>query len=297
MRAPHAVLALHGMFLAPTSSNGSRLADRLTRTWTNTASRPAAPLAAKISTTRIPAPPSSSTSTRDIAGPDTRCCPRAAPCSLHFDTPPADGRAVVGAVTTYAWAPLPAGSYGVPGPAVVTSHVGAGGTGAAAAAPGVHSGDPSGAVGAGTHGPQDGRGLQRPVGCADRQRGAPGRGRRRRLRNLAPGAEAAGDTHWAITSPFSGPTAVAFHDEVHRTGRLLLLTGDLHAHWSAVAAGAEASFAQLFPDGAWAAWSRCWCTSTTTGPGPDRSKPARGGPTCTDVRPDALGPDSEGPFG
>jgi len=34
----------------------------------------------------------------------------------------------------------------------------------------------------------------------------------------------------------------------------LLLTGDLQAYWSGVRSGATASFAELFPDGAWAAW-------------------------------------------
>jgi hypothetical protein len=38
-------------------------------------------------------------------------------------------------------------------------------------------------------------------------------------------------------SVFRGPTAQAFHDQVHRAGRLLLLLGDLHAHWSAAEAG------------------------------------------------------------
>lgn len=74
------------------------------------------------------------------------------------------------------------------------------------------------------------------------------------LRNLVPGAASAGGVHWQIGSVFQGPTAQAFHDQVHRVGRLLLLTGDLQAHWSAVHAGRRASFSEMFPDGAWAAW-------------------------------------------
>jgi len=53
---------------------------------------------------------------------------------------------------------------------------------------------------------------------------------------------------------FHQPHPPAFHDQVHQAGRLLLLTGDLQAYWSGVRTGATTSFAELFPDGAWAAW-------------------------------------------
>jgi len=74
------------------------------------------------------------------------------------------------------------------------------------------------------------------------------------LRNSTPGAAAAGGTHWVMGGVFHQPHPLAFHDQVHQAGRLLLLTGDLQAYWSGVRTGATTSFAQLFPDGAWAAW-------------------------------------------
>jgi len=74
------------------------------------------------------------------------------------------------------------------------------------------------------------------------------------LRNSTPGAAAAGGTHWVMGAVFHEPHPPAFHDQVHQAGRLLLLTGDLQAYWLGVRTGATASFAELFPDGAWAAW-------------------------------------------
>jgi len=74
------------------------------------------------------------------------------------------------------------------------------------------------------------------------------------LRNSTPGAAAAGGTHWVMGGVFHEPHPPAFHDQVHQAGRLLLLTGDLQAYWSGVRTGATASFAELVPDGAWAAW-------------------------------------------
>jgi len=74
------------------------------------------------------------------------------------------------------------------------------------------------------------------------------------LRNSTPGAAAAGGTHWVMGGVFHEPRPPAFQDQVHQAGRLLLLTGDLQAYWSSVRNGATASFAELFPDGAWAAW-------------------------------------------
>ena len=74
------------------------------------------------------------------------------------------------------------------------------------------------------------------------------------LRNSTPGAAAAGGTHWVMGGVFHQPHLAAFHDQVHQAGRLLLLTGDLQAYWSGVRSGATTSFAELFPDGAWAAW-------------------------------------------
>lgn len=77
------------------------------------------------------------------------------------------------------------------------------------------------------------------------------------LRTLAPGAAQAGGVRWYFGGIFRGATAQAFHDQAHRAGRVLLLTGDLAAYWSASTAApsmAEVSFDQLFPTGAWAAW-------------------------------------------
>ena len=77
------------------------------------------------------------------------------------------------------------------------------------------------------------------------------------LRTLQPGAAQSGDVHWYFGGIFRGATAQAFHDQAHRAGRVLLLTGDLAASWSASTAApsmAEVSFDQLFPTGAWAAW-------------------------------------------
>ena len=81
------------------------------------------------------------------------------------------------------------------------------------------------------------------------------------LRTLEPGAAQAGDVHWYFCGIFRGPTAQAFHDQAHRAGRVLLLTGDLAAYWSAAASlpaaassTVEVGFDQLFPTGAWAAW-------------------------------------------
>lgn len=73
------------------------------------------------------------------------------------------------------------------------------------------------------------------------------------LRAMEPGAADAGEVHWYVGSPFRGETAQAFHDQAHRAGRILVLTGDLRAHWSS-AGGIAVSFAELFPAGAWAAW-------------------------------------------
>ena len=81
------------------------------------------------------------------------------------------------------------------------------------------------------------------------------------LRNLEPGAAQAGDVHWYFGGIFRGPTAQAFHDQVHRAGRVLLLTGDLAAYWSAAtsmrsaaSSTVEVGFDRLFPTGAWTAW-------------------------------------------
>lgn len=162
--------------------------------------------------------------------------------------------AIIKSVTTYAWAQLDAGTYGLPGPAVVTS-------------PWVLE----------VRAPRPRRRgftrVTRPehwsrvraaeqmvadysdpwdvlVVSAERPEEVDADG----LRNLLPAAAEAGDVHWQIGGVFRGSTAQAFHDQVHRAGRLLLLTGDLHAHWSGVGGGHPASFDEMFPGGAWAAW-------------------------------------------
>ncbi len=63
-----------------------------------------------------------------------------------------------------------------------------------------------------------------------------------------------GECKWLTGTVFGGPTAQAFHSQVHAVGRLLLLTGDLAAYSSARRAGSPATFKQLFPGGSWAAW-------------------------------------------
>ncbi len=55
---------------------------------------------------------------------------------------------------------------------------------------------------------------------------------------------------WWTRTVFGGPTAQAFHDQVHAAGRLLLLTGDLAAYSSARLPCVE----DLFQGGSWAAW-------------------------------------------
>lgn len=72
------------------------------------------------------------------------------------------------------------------------------------------------------------------------------------LRTMLPGS--AGSVDWLIGTVFREPGAQAFHDQVHAAGRLLLLTGDLQAHWACVDAGRAPTFAELFPGGAWATW-------------------------------------------
>jgi len=75
------------------------------------------------------------------------------------------------------------------------------------------------------------------------------------LRRLDPAAyNSGGGVQWLTGTVFGGPTAQAFHDRVHAAGRLLLLTGDLAAYSSARRAGSPATFKQLFPGGSWAAW-------------------------------------------
>ena len=76
------------------------------------------------------------------------------------------------------------------------------------------------------------------------------------LRALEPGAAGAGDVHWYFGGTFRGPTAHTFHERAHFAGRVLLLTGDLAAYWSAAAGPSPAvvGFDQMFPSGAWAAW-------------------------------------------
>ncbi len=75
------------------------------------------------------------------------------------------------------------------------------------------------------------------------------------LRRLDPAAyNSGGGVQWLTGTVFGGPTAQDFHDRVHAAGRLLLLTGDLAAYSSARRAGSPLTFKQLFPGGSWAAW-------------------------------------------
>ncbi len=74
------------------------------------------------------------------------------------------------------------------------------------------------------------------------------------LLDRRPDAQRAGGVHWCIGSIFRGPDVQAFHEQVHREGRLLLLTGDLTTYWSTTRDGPAAGFAGLFPTGTWAAW-------------------------------------------
>lgn len=74
------------------------------------------------------------------------------------------------------------------------------------------------------------------------------------LRDANPGSMRASGVHWVVGSMFDDPATETFHDQVHRAGRLLLLTGDLRTYWSATDAGYILRFDQLFPGGAWAAW-------------------------------------------
>lgn len=78
------------------------------------------------------------------------------------------------------------------------------------------------------------------------------------LRDRRPGAADAGDVHWCIPGLFRGSAVQAFHDQAGTAGRVLVLTGDLRAYWSKAAtadAGGDAvTFPELFPSGAWAAW-------------------------------------------
>ena len=71
------------------------------------------------------------------------------------------------------------------------------------------------------------------------------------LRRLKAGAARAGDVHWYFGGTLRGPAAQAFHDQAHRAGRVLVLTVDLAAYWSAASSRVDVSFDQLFPTGAW----------------------------------------------
>lgn len=157
-------------------------------------------------------------------------------------------------MSSYLWAQLPAGSYGLPGPAVVTSPW----------VLEVRAPRPRRRGFTRVTDPQQWgrvRTARKMVAdysdpwdvlviSADRPAAVDADG----LRNLTPGAAEAGGAHWVIGSPFHGPAAQAFHDQVHQAGRLLLLTGDLQAHWTATHTGDAAGFAELFPGGTWAAW-------------------------------------------
>jgi len=158
------------------------------------------------------------------------------------------------ALTTWAWAQLAEGSYGLPGPAVVTSpwvlearaprpqrrgftrvrRPEQWGRVRTARNMAADCGDPSEVLVISAEHPAD-------VDAAG-------------LRNSTPGAAAAGGTHWVMGGVFHELHPPAFRDQVHQAGRLLLLTGDLQAYWSGVRTGATTSFAELFPHGAWAAW-------------------------------------------
>ena len=181
-------------------------------------------------------------------------------------------------MSTYAWAQLPTGSYGLPGPAVVTS-------------PWVlEVRAPRPRRRGFTHvtNPQQWERVRTArkmiadytdpwdvIVVSARQ---PGRVDADALRSLTPGAADTGDVHWVIGSPFDGPDAQAFHDQVHQAGRLLLLTGDLQAYWSSAHAGTTASFAQLFGTGTWAAWLPLLVHRYDDGTGtrPDRHSPRSG---------------------
>jgi len=76
------------------------------------------------------------------------------------------------------------------------------------------------------------------------------------LRHMLPAAWEPGGVRWVTGSMFHGPDADTFHDQVHQAGRVLLLTGDLHARWAAAQTGHTPSFDELFPEGTWAAWLR-----------------------------------------
>lgn len=157
-------------------------------------------------------------------------------------------------MTTWRWAQLPTGMYGLPGPAVVTSSwvlevrehqpelagftliTAPGQWAQAATAPQVIADYPE---------PED---LM--VIAADQPLDVDAHA----LRYLLPGAREPGGVRWVTGSMFHGPDADTFHDQVHQAGRVLLLTGDLHARWAAAQAGRTPSFDELFPGGTWAAW-------------------------------------------
>ena len=159
-------------------------------------------------------------------------------------------------MTTYSWAQLDAGTYALPGPAVVLSPW----------VLEVRAQDPE--LFGFTHvtGPEQWPqvGTARQVVAdftdpwdmlvihADRPDDVDADG----LRTLEPGAAQAGGVHWYFGGIFRGPTAQAFHDHARQAGRMLLLTGDLAAYWSTAPTSpspVEISFDQLFPTGAWAA--------------------------------------------
>ncbi len=146
-------------------------------------------------------------------------------------------------MTTWAWAQLAAGSYGLPGPAVVTSpwvlevraprprrrgftrvrrpeQWGRERTTRSMVA---DCSDPSDLLVVSAEHPAD-------VDAAG-------------LRISTPGAAVAGGAHWVMGGVFHEPRPSALHDQVHQAGRLLLLTGDVQAYWSGVRTGATAGFA------------------------------------------------------
>jgi len=158
------------------------------------------------------------------------------------------------ALTTWAWAQLEAGSYGLPGPAVVSSWVltarvsrlrrlgftrvtSSAGWSRVREARSVVADYPDPwdllVVGAPKPDTVDGDGL----------------------RQMDPAAySSGGGVQWWTGTVFGGPTVQAFHDRVHAAGRLLLLTGDFAAYSSARHAGSPATFKELFSGGSWAAW-------------------------------------------
>jgi len=156
-------------------------------------------------------------------------------------------------LTTWAWAQLTAGSYGLPGPAVVTSPW----------VLEVRAPQPSRRGFTRVTGPEQwgqvGTASKLVADCSEASdvlvisAEHPAEGDAAGLRNCILGAAAAGGAHWVMGGVFHEPRPQAFQDQVHQAGRLLL-TGDLQAYWSGVRTGASASFAELFPDGAWAAW-------------------------------------------